>query len=412
MTRLQQAQSALVVGASLAGLHVVENLRRVGFQGRIVLAGDEEHLPYDRPPLSKKVMSGEATLKDIQLRTQPWDELNVELRLGSAARRFNGAEREVHFADGGEERADLVFICTGVRTRKLPEHPDLNGVHTLRTLEDAQAIRQRLANTQRLVVIGGGFIGAEVAAVAARRGVPVTIVEPQPTLMMRGIGERWGRFMQSVHEREGVDVRTGVIVEAFEGEGELEAVVLSDGERLETSLVVIGIGADPADDWLHGSGVALDNGVRCDAFGESNLPGVFAIGDIANFYHERWDDYVRIEHWTNATDMARAVVNALNSDEPKPYTPVPMVWSDQYDYKIQTAGRIRTGDEEIVTMGSEQEGEFLVLRGQEGMLTGVISFNRASPLVRLMRLMANDVPLEKAHAMVNALYERMKAAGR
>lgn len=406
MSDLPETNRIIVVGASLAGLRVVETIRRFGYTGAVVLIGDEPHLPYDRPPLSKKILLGEATVDDIVLRTQPWDELNVELRLGVRAVGLDGTTRTVTLSDGDTLQGDKVFICTGARARPMPNIAPRPGVHTLRTLEDAQAIGDLLRTNERIVVVGGGFVGAEVAAVAKQRGLDVTLVEPMPTLMVRGIGERWGRFMEAYHRAKGVDVRTGVGIAAVEGEDALRAVVLTDGTRIETGLMVVGIGADPNVEWLEGSGVELGNGVVTDAYGESSVPNVYAVGDVARFYHEGYGEHVRVEHWTNAMEMARAVVQAAFSDDKSVYTTVPMVWSDQFDLKLQTAGRLLPDDVEVITMGDVADGEFLVLRGREGKLTGAISFNRASMLVRMKMLMAKDTDFAAAVAMAERMHKR------
>lgn len=406
MSVVPETNRVVVVGASLAGLRVVENIRRIGYDGEVVLVGDETHLPYDRPPLSKKILLGEATVDDIVLRNQPWEELNVTLRLGVRASGFDGKTRTVTLADGTSVQGDKVFICTGARARSMPNVAPRPGIHTLRTLEDAQAIGALLKENAHIVVVGGGFIGAEVAAVAKQLGVNVTLVEPMPTLMVRGIGERWGRFMEAYHRHKGVDVRTGVGIAAVEGDDALQAVVLTDGTRIETTLMVVGIGADPNVEWLEDSGVELGNGVITDAYGESSVPNVYAVGDVARFYHEGYGEHLRVEHWTNAVEMARAVVQAAFSDEKAVFTTIPMVWSDQFDLKIQTAGRMLPDDEEVVTMGEEADGEFLVLRGREGKLTGAISFNRASMLVRMKMLMAKGTALADAVAMAQRMHKR------
>lgn len=393
-----------VVGASLAGLHVVQHLRRMGFEGQITWIGDEPHLPYDRPPLSKKILLGEATLEDIALRTQPYEALDLTLRLGVRAVSLDGATKTIGLADGTRVQADAIFICTGVRARPLPHIAPLPGIHTLRTLEDAQAIGDLLTKNTRIVVVGGGFIGAEVAAVARQRGLDVVLVEPAPTLMLRGLGPRWGAFMERVHREQGVDVRTGVGVSAAEGTSALEAVVLTDGTRVETSLMVVGIGGDPNVEWLEGSGVELDNGVVVDAYGESSVPGIYAVGDVARFYHDGYGEHVRVEHWTNAVEMAKAAVTNLLQEERAIFVTTPLVWSDQFHLKIQTAGRFHPDDEEIVTMGSEEQGEFLALRGRDGVLTGALSVNRASMLVRMKMLIAKGTRLEDAVAMAERMH--------
>ena len=393
-----------VVGASLAGLHVVQHLRRLGFTGRLTLVGEELHLPYDRPPLSKKILLGLATLDDIALRAQPWDALDLDLRLGVRAVGLDASTKSLSLSDGEVLQPDAIVLCTGVRARELPHIVSVPGVHVLRTLEDAQAIGSLLDENERVVVIGGGFIGAEVAAVARERGLEVCLAEPAPTLMLRGIGPRWGSFMERVHRERGVDVRTGTGVHAVEGNERLQAVVLSDGTRIETSLMVVGIGGVPNTEWLEDSGLEIDNGVVVDAHGETATPGIWAVGDVARFYHDGYGEHVRMEHWTNAVEMAKIVAQNMLQDSRAVFVPTPLVWSDQYDLKLQTAGRFLPDDEEIVTMGSEEEGEFLALRGRGGVLTGALSVNRASMLVRMKMLIAKGASLDDAVAMATKMH--------
>lgn len=393
-----------VVGASLAGLHVVQHVRRLGFEGRLTLIGEEAHLPYDRPPLSKKILLGEATLDDIMLRAQPWDLLNLDLRLGVRATALDAKTKTLTLSSGETLTPDAIFLCTGVRARPLPHIPARKGIHTLRTLEDAQAIGHLLDQNERVVVAGGGFIGAEVAAVAKQRGLEVTLVEPSETLMVRGIGPRWGAYMERVHREQGVDVRTGVGITSVDGEDALEAVTLTDGTRIETSLMVVGIGGIPNTEWLEGSGLTLQDGVVVDAYCETEFPRIFAVGDVARFFHEGYGEHARIEHWTNAVEMAKAAAQNLLQAEKQVFVTTPLVWSDQFHLKLQTAGRFHPDDEELVTMGSEEEGEFLVLRGRDGVLTGALSVNRASMLVRMKMLIAKGAALADAAAMAQRMH--------
>lgn len=409
MTLVPDIQRIVIVGASLAGIRIAEHVRRMGYEGEITLIGDEVHLPYDRPSLSKKILLGEATSEDIGLRRQPYEDLNLDLRLGQRATAFDGKTRTVTLADGTEIQGDRVFICTGSCPRALPNIPPLKGIHTLRYLEDAEAIRALLETNEHIVVAGGGFIGAEVSAVAKQLGKEVTLVEPAHTLMLRGLGEEWGQLMERYHREHGVDVRTQTTISSVEGETTLQAVNLSDGTRIETTLMVVGIGADPNTGWLKDSGVEVDNGVVTDGYGETNIPGVYAVGDVARFRDESVEAHVRVEHWTNAEEMARAVARNAVHEGRQVYKTVPMVWSDQFDMKIQTAGHLDDFDEEAVTMHDKESGDCLVVRGKNGKLCGAIGFNRASVLVRMKKLIAKDTDFAKAAEFAEKMYARMKA---
>lgn len=409
MTLIPDIQHIVIVGASLGGIRVAEHVRRLGYEGEITLIGDEVHLPYDRPSLSKKILLGEATTDEIGLRRQPYEDLNLTLRLGQRAVAFDGKTRTVELENGEKIQGDRVFICTGSCPRALPNIPPLKGIHTLRYLEDAEAIRDLLERNENIVVAGGGFIGAEVSAVAKQLGKSVVLVEPAHTLMLRGLGKEWGQFMERYHREHGVDVRTNTTITKVHGETTLQAVELSDGEIIETSLMVVGIGADPNTGWLKDSGVEVDNGVVTDGYGETNMPGVYAIGDVARFRDETIEAHVRVEHWTNAEEMARAVARNAMHQGREVYKTVPMVWSDQFDMKIQTAGHLDDFDEEAVTMYDATTGDRLIIRGKNGKLRGAIGFNRASVLVRMKKLVAQDTDFDKAVGFAEKMYERMKS---
>lgn len=409
MLPISSIQRIVIVGASIAGIRVAEHCRRRGYDKELVLIGEEVHLPYDRPALSKKIILGEASADDIGLRRLPYEELNLDLRLGVRAVALDGATKTITLSDGSHVQGDRIFICTGSCPRLLPHIPPLRGIQTLRYLEDAEEIRRLLGENERIVVAGGGFIGAEVAAAARQLGKEVVLVEPASTLMIRGLGECWGQEMEKVHRQHGVDVRTGTGVKSVRGSHTLEAVELTDGDVIETSVMVVGIGATPNTEWLKGSGVHLDNGVVTDAYGETNVPDVYAVGDVAHFQRESSDQHVRVEHWTNAEEMARAVVRNAIHEGREVYHTIPMVWSDQYDLKLQIVGYPGEFDREVVTMLEEETGHCLILRGKDGFLTSAIGFNRASTLVRMKKLIPKNTDFDKAVAFAEQQYERMHA---
>ncbi|MFM8303575.1 MAG: NAD(P)/FAD-dependent oxidoreductase, partial [Actinomycetota bacterium] len=254
----------VVVGASLAGLRTAEELRRLGFAGTLTLVGAEVHRPYDRPPLSKDFLAGTTDAAGLALRRQPYDELDLDLRLGVRA---TGVDLggSVLATDAGEIPFDGLAIATGAAPRRLPDQPNLAGIHVLRTLDDAVALRADLAQASRLVVVGAGFIGAEVAATCSARGIAVTMLEALPSPMVRGLGPLLGDALAALHRAHGVDLRTSVGVAGFAGTDRVEQVVLDDGTTLDADVVLVGVGAAPVTDWLEGSGLTLDNGVVCDA---------------------------------------------------------------------------------------------------------------------------------------------------
>ncbi len=261
MGRFDDRSTVVVVGAALAGLRAVEELRAAGFAGRLVMVGAEPRQPYDRPPLSKQVLAGEWDAEQTALRHQPYDDLDLDWRLGRRAAALDVAGRTVTLADGEVIGFDGAVLATGAVPRTLPTTPPLPGIHVLRTLDDSLALRAELEHQPRVVVVGAGFIGAEVAATCRRRGLTVTVLEALPAPMVRGLGSMLGGVLGALHRDHGVDLRLGVGVAGFEGRERIERVLLGDGTTVDADVVVVGIGVRPATDWLEGSGLTLDDGV-------------------------------------------------------------------------------------------------------------------------------------------------------
>jgi NADPH-dependent 2,4-dienoyl-CoA reductase/sulfur reductase-like enzyme len=388
---------------SLAGLRAAETLRREGFDGRIVAIGEEDHLPYDRPPLSKEVLRGESEPDEIALRKQGVDDLDLEWRRGARATALDVAAREVVLHDGERVEFDGLVIATGATPRRLPNQPVLAGLFTLRTIDDAIAVRETFASNPKVVVIGAGFIGAEVAATCRTRGLDVTVLEALPHPMVRGLGPDLGDVIAAVHRDHGVDLRTKVAVEGFvsDGEGAVRGVELGDGTMVHADVVVVGVGVVPVTDWLAGSGLAIDNGVVCDATCAA-APGIVAAGDVARWPNALFDGAsMRLEHWTNATEQGVHVARRLLGDE-TPFAPVPFVWSDQYDRKIQTVGVVGADADVHIAHGSLAERQFVALFGRNGRLTGALGFNRARFVMQYRKLIAERASWDDALAHANA----------
>jgi NADPH-dependent 2,4-dienoyl-CoA reductase/sulfur reductase-like enzyme len=383
-----------VVGASLAGLRAAEAVRREGWDGELVLIGEEPHQPYDRPPLSKELLRGEWAPSRLDLRRgQGLSELALDLRLGVRAVSLDARERRIALADGSQLDYDGLIIATGAVARSLPFASGLGGVHVLRTLDDALAIARELAARPRVCVIGAGFIGLEVAASCRALGVPVTAVEPQRLPLLDKLGEQMARRVAELHRDHGVDLRCGVLAQGLLGGDRVERVQLSDGSSVEADLVVVGIGVQPATHWLRGSGLALEDGVRCDATCATSLPDVVAAGDVARFEHATLGQSLRIEHWSHAVEMAGHAARRLLGGPAftTPFTPVPYFWSDQYDVKIQFAGSLRSDDEVALIEDAKEARKLVALFGRAGRLTGVLTWNRAPQLVRYRRAIAEGM---------------------
>ncbi|MFJ6387920.1 NAD(P)/FAD-dependent oxidoreductase [Streptomyces sp. NPDC091972] len=382
-------RTVAVVGASLAGLSAARSLRRQGYDGRLVVIGDELHRPYDRPPLSKEFLAG--SLAESELALEPDDEdLRAEWLLGVRAVGLDGPRRVVRLADGGEVRADGVVIATGAAARTLPGADALAGVHTLRTLDDARALRDELALGGRLVVIGGGFIGAEVASTAYALGLDVTVVEAAPTPLAGPLGETMGGIVSALHADHGVRLLCGVGVKGLRGGSRVDAVLLADGRTLPADTVVVGVGARPCVEWLTGSGLRLDDGVICGADGRTELPGVVAVGDCASWYDPRAARHRRVEHWTGARERPDAAVTALlagGAVEPGAPRP-PYFWSDQYGVKIQFAGHAAAADSVTIEEGARGDRNVLAVYRRSGHPVAVLGMNQPRLFTRWRKQLA------------------------
>lgn len=384
-------RTVTVVGASLAGLSAARALREQSYDGRIVLVGTERHGPYDRPPLSKGFLAGTVTRRDIELTTCEDDDLDLDWRLGHSAVQLDGAAAEVLLDSGERIATDGVVLATGAQARRLPgEMPA--GVHFLRTVDDAVALREDLQPGARLVVVGGGFIGAEVASTARSLGVEATVVESRVTPLSGPLGTQMGRVCAELHADHGVTLHTGVGVARLAGKHRVSAVHLADGREIPADVVVVGIGARPCVDWLAGSGLTLDNGVVTDEHCATALPGVVAVGDCARAYNTYARGHLRIEHWTNALQQPAVAVGTLlgRRVDPPPLTAVPYFWSDQYGARVQFAGHRFDGDQVDVIDGDTAARSFVAVYRRAGRPVAVLAMNQPRTFGRWRRELAAD----------------------
>ncbi|WP_236792141.1 NAD(P)/FAD-dependent oxidoreductase [Amycolatopsis sp. GM8] len=382
----------VVVGASLAGLRAVEAARAAGFGGRITLIGAEPHLPYDRPPLSKQFLDEVAAGADepstvFHDEAHFVDELGVTLRLGEAATALDPAGRRV-ILGADTVPYDAVVIATGAHARTLPAGRGLAGVHALRTVDDAHSVRRAMDTAERVVVIGAGFIGSEVAASARKRGLPVTIVEALATPLVRAVGPELGLAIAQLHAKHGTDLRCGAGVERLLGEEKVTGVRLTDGTELPADLVVVGVGADPATGWLEGAGLTLDNGVVCDEY-LCAAPGVYAAGDVARWHNPLFGRLQRLEHWTSAAGQGEAAArNALDPENAKPYLTVPYFWSDWYDSKIQFVGIPDADETRVVDGDVTADRRWIALYRQGDRIVGALAVNGQADIMKYRRLIS------------------------
>ena len=381
--------SVVIAGASLAGMHAAHTLRREGYDGRITVIDADANTPYDKPPLSKHILAGTWDVDRITLPAARED-LGLEYLLGRRAMGLDLADRFVRLDGGDRIGYDGLVIATGAAARWLPGAPMLEGVHVLRTLDDCLALRDDLDDLpERVVVVGAGFIGAEVAATCRNRGLEVTLLEGLDVPLERALGREMGMVMAELHRYHDVDLRLGVGVEGLLGTDRVEGVRLSDGTVIPATVVVVGIGVTPNTGWLGGSGLNIDDGVVTDETLVA-APGVVAAGDIARWPSARYGEMIRVEHWETAIQMGEATAKRLLAEhhgtEPEAFDPVPWFWSDQYDRKIQLAGRSGADDDVEVVIGSTDEHRFVALYGRAGRVVGVLGMNRPRHVMQLRSL--------------------------
>ncbi len=406
---MSHERTVVVVGASLAGLRGAESLRQEGFDGRIVVIGAEPHLPYDRPPLSKKLLSGEWEPDRIFLRKpDAISDLGLDLRLATKAVELDGDAREVVLDTGERVGFDGCVIATGAACRVLPNQPGLEGIYQLRTLDEALALRSALrTGSPRVCVIGAGFIGAEVAATARMLGCDVTIVEALEVPLVRGLGPQMGMACADIHGDHGVILHLGVGVAGFDGTKRVEAVRLADGTQVPADVVVVGVGVSPSTGWLESSGITIRDGVVCDEFLATSLAGVYAAGDIARWPNSLLGEEVRIEHWTNAAEQgALAAKNMMSSWaglDPEPYAALPFFWSEQYDRRIQFLGRAHATDQVDVVQGSVADRSFVALYQRNGRLTAVLGMNQPKLTMSCRRFLLEQASFDDTYANLQRL---------
>lgn len=384
-------RSVLVVGASLAGLRAAEALRAEGYDGRLTLVGDEAHKPYDRPPLSKGFLSGTDEPQAVLLRGA--DELDAEWLLGTRAVGADASAHQVRLEDGRVLDYEGLVVATGSSARSLPGLPTaLPGLHLLRTHDDALRLREDLtAGPRRVVVIGAGFIGGELASTCLGLGLAVTVVDPAPLPLARPLGTMVAEVLATRHRAYGTDLRTGTGVTAVLGAERVEAVELSDGTRLEADVVVIAVGARPNTDWLDGSGIAVQDGVLCHPdLSSTSAPGVVACGDVVRFEHPRFGCSVRVEHWTHAVETAGTAARTLLGLDPRAHQAVPSFWTDQLGLKVQGVGLLSVADRsQVEDEAADELGTGLLASyWRQDELVGAVAFGGPKRLMKWRRELA------------------------
>ncbi|GAA3742202.1 NADPH-dependent 2,4-dienoyl-CoA reductase/sulfur reductase-like enzyme [Spinactinospora alkalitolerans] len=404
------ADTIVIVGGGLSGLRTAEKLRRLGHEGPVTLVGAESRLPYDRPPLSKTLLTQEAEPAEAALLrpAERYAELGIDVRTSARAVSLDAENRRVALDTGESIAFDRLVIATGVRARTIGAFGSLGGVHTLRTWEDCLALRAATRSAAHLTVVGAGVLGCEVAASARALGLDVALVESLGQPLARVLGAAVGESVASLHRDAGVRLHCAAGVTSAEGEERVERVVLTDGGAIDTDAVVVAVGSVPDTEWLEGSGIALDDGVLCDRTGRTSIEEVFAVGDVARMPHPHGNGTVRFEHWSGAGDTASLVAANLLADpaDRRPLSEVPYFWSDQYGARIQCLGTPDPDDALTVVDGALEAGRFLALYSGDGLVTGAVAIGMPAALARCRTGVGARTPLAELVAL--APWERAR----
>jgi 3-phenylpropionate/trans-cinnamate dioxygenase ferredoxin reductase subunit len=406
-------QTHVIVGASLAGAKAAQTLREEGFDGHVVLVGAEVERPYERPPLSKDYLRGEVGREKVYVHDEGfYAEHDIELRLGRTAVSLDTSSSEVELDDGVRLRYDRLLLTTGAEPRRLAiPGADLDGVLYLRSVQDSDTLRERLDRGGTTVVVGAGWIGAEVAASARQRGLEVTVLDPASVPLERVMGTEVGAIYRDIHTDQGVQMLMGTGVEAFEGDGAVQRVRTSDGRDLECDFVVVGVGVEPRTGLAAQAGLAVDNGILVDEHLQTSAPGVFAAGDVANVHHPFYGERIRVEHWANALNQGPAAARSMLG-QGSAYERLPYFFSDQYDLGMEYSG-FAAGWDRVVFRGDPATREFVAFWLVEDRVLAGMNVNVwdvTDPIKRLIsqRLAVDnrtlsdpDVPLEELGRVEN-----------
>jgi 3-phenylpropionate/trans-cinnamate dioxygenase ferredoxin reductase subunit len=392
------SETFIVVGAGHAGGQAVASLRQKGFEGRLLLIGDEPFVPYERPPLSKAVLAGELEVERTYLKKDAWyPEKNVEFRGNTRVVGIDRHARTISTDKGVNLAYDKLLLATGTRVRKLQAPGShLENIFYLRTLEDTLAIRSRMAPGARVVIVGGGYIGLEVAAVAVKTGCRVTVLEGLDRVMSRVVAPEVSEFYTRVHTEAGVEIRTGMAVTGFEGHGHVERVACADDSVYEADLVVIGVGVVPNVELAADGDLAVDNGIVVDEYCQTSDDAIWAAGDCTNHPNALLGRRLRLESVQNAVDQAKTAAAAM-CGEPTAYSEIPWFWSDQYDLKLQIVGLSEPGDE-VVIRGNPDDRRFSALYLRHGKLAAINAVNMIKDFMAAKKLIAESRRIDPARA--------------
>lgn len=391
------SQTCVIIGASHAAAQLAPTLRQEGWQGRIIIVGDEPYIPYHRPPLSKTFLSGEKTLDDIYIRPQMvYDKAEIEFLLNTRVEAIDRENKSLALNNGRSLGYDKLALTVGSRVRKV-ELPgvELGGIYYLRDATDVDHIKRKVAANSKAVIVGGGYIGLETAAVLRKLGMQVTVLEMMERVLQRVTAPEISEFYDRVHRQEGVNICCGVGVTAFDGEGDVEKVICSDGNVYEADLVVIGVGIVPNVELAENAGLDVHNGIVVDEFARTSDADIVAAGDCTFHHNALYSRTIRLESVQNATDQARVAALTLCGKE-KAYDALPWFWSDQYDLKLQIAGLSQGYDEVIIRGDRENSRSFAAFYLKDGVIIAVDAVNKAPEFMMGKRLISGKVKVDKA----------------
>ncbi|BFM14642.1 FAD-dependent oxidoreductase [Maricurvus nonylphenolicus] len=387
-------QTCIIIGASHAAAQLAPSLRQQGWEGRIIVIGDEPYAPYHRPPLSKAFLSGEKDVDGLLIRPAAiYEKNNIEFKLGARVEHIDRAHKTVTLQSGEVLNYDKLALCTGSRVRKVTlPGTDLSGVHYLRDIGDVEGIKQHVAEGKKAVIVGGGYIGLETASVLNKLGMDVTVLEMAPRVLARVTAPELSEFYTRVHTDEGVTIKTGIAVSGLEGNGHVEKVLCADGSHFDADLVVIGVGIIPNVELAEAAGLEVDNGIIVDEFARTSDPDIVAAGDVSNHPNKYYNRRLRLESVPNATDQAKSAAASICGKDVE-YNSLPWFWSDQYDLKLQIAG-LSQGYDQVVIRGDRNSRSFAAFYLQEGKLISADCVNRPQEFMISKRLIAEQIPVD------------------
>lgn len=388
--------TTVIVGAGQAGGDLASALRQFGYGGRIVLVGDEAAVPYRRPPLSKAFLSGEVSEESLYIKTrEAYAKHDIELRTGLRVQAIDRAARSLKLSDGSSLAYDKLALTTGGRARRLDlPGADQPNVHYVRTIDDIRRLREQFTAGKRLVIVGGGYIGLEAAAVGIKKGLQVTLVEALPRLLARVTGPELSQYYERVHRGHGVDIRFGAGVQALEGGSQVDAVVLQDGTRVPADVVIVGIGLIPNTELAQQAGLAVDNGILVDLYAQTEDPDIVAAGDCTNHDNGFLGRRLRLESVPNASEQARVAAASICGQR-VPHASVPWFWSDQYNLKLQMVG-LSQDYERVVIRGSMAADSFVAFYLKDDVVIAVDSVNRPADFMMGKKMVAGRLRADAA----------------